>query len=80
MAEIWQKEKIFILYPKRRKALFERLKTVGAIKFLTGNHGSTNWVKAWIRNNGFVDKNYGITKNGLDLSNNLLNKMAKLGV
>lgn len=74
------KEKIFILYPKRRKALFERLKTVGAVKFLIGNHGSTNWVKAWLRNNGFVDKNYGITKNGLDLSNNLLNKMAKLGV
>ncbi len=74
------KDKVFILYPKRRKALFERLKTVGAIKFLIGNHGSTNWVKAWLRNNDFVDKNYEITKNGLDLSNNLLNKMAKLGV
>ncbi len=74
------KDKVFILYPKRRKALFERLKTVGAIKFLIGNHGSTNWVKSWLRNNGFVDKNYEITKNGLDLSNNLLNKMAKLGV
>jgi len=74
------KEKIFILYPKRKKALFERLKTVGAIKFLIGNHGSTNWVKSWLRNNGFVDKNYEITKNGLDLSNNLLNEMTKLGV
>jgi len=42
------KDKIFLFYPKRRKALFERLKTVGAIKFLIGNHGSTNWVKAWL--------------------------------
>ena len=74
------KDKIFLFYPKRRKTLFERLKTVGAIKFLIGNHGSTNWVKAWLRNNSFVDKNYEITKNGLNLSNNLLNEMAKLGV
>ncbi|PIP22035.1 MAG: hypothetical protein COX38_02840 [Candidatus Nealsonbacteria bacterium CG23_combo_of_CG06-09_8_20_14_all_39_25] len=74
------KDKIFLFYPKRRKALFERLKTVGAIKFLIGNHGSTNWVKAWLKNNSFVDKNYEITKNGLNLSNNLLNEMAKLRV
>ena len=74
------KDKIFLFYPKRRKALFERLKTVGAIKFLIGDHGSTNWVKAWLKNNSFVDKNYEITKNGLNLSNNLLNEMAKLRV
>ena len=74
------KDKIFLFYPKRRKALFERFKTVGAIKFLIGNHGSTNWVKAWLKNNSFVDKNYEITKNGLNLSNNLLNEMAKLRV
>ena len=74
------KDKIFLFYPKRRKALFERLKTVGAIKFLIEDRGSTNWVKVWLRSNGFVDKNYEITKNGLNLSNNLLNEMAKLGV
>ncbi len=73
-------DKLFTLYPKRRKALFERLKTVGAIKFLIEDRGSTNWVKVWLRSNGFVDKNYEITKNGLNLSNNLLNEMAKLGV
>ena len=74
------KDKIFLFYPKRRKALFERLKTVGAIKFLIEDRGSTNWVKVWLRSNGFVDKNYEITKNGLNLSNNLLNEMAKLRV
>jgi len=31
-------DKIFILYPKRRKNLFERLKTVETIKFLIENY------------------------------------------
>jgi len=69
------KDKIFILYPKRRKNLFERFKAVGAVRFLTENHSSTNWVKSWLKNNGFCDKNYQLTKLGLSLRDNLLNKM-----
>jgi len=65
------KDKIFILYPKRRKALLERLKTVGAVKFLIGNHQAPAWVKAWLKNNGFCDGNYQITNKGLRLGNEL---------
>lgn len=76
------KDKIFILYPKRRKRLFERLKTVSTVKFLIGGHKSTNWVKAWLRDNDFCDENYKITKNGLGLRGDLLNGMreAKMNV
>ncbi len=59
------KDKIFELYPRRRKDFFERFKKVGAVKFLGGNHQSTNWVKAWLRENGFADRNYKITEKGL---------------
>jgi len=74
------KDKIFILYPKRRKNLFERLKTVGAIKFLAGNHQPTSWVKSWLKNNGFCDKNYKITGSGLNVSNVILKEIQKAGV
>lgn len=67
------KDKIFVLYPKRRKAFFERLKTVGAIKFLIENHNPTNWVKLWLRGNNFCDENYQITTKGLEFRKNLLN-------
>ena len=50
---------------------------VGAVQFLAGDHKSPAWIKAWLRNNGFVNKNYKITRNGLNLSNNLLNELAK---
>lgn len=74
------KDKIFALYLKRRKILFERLKTVGATKFLVGNHEPTNWVKAWLRKNGFTDKNYKIIRKGAELRNCLLNEMENAGV
>jgi len=74
------KSKIFILYPKRRKMLFKRLKTVGAIKFLIGDHQPCSWIKAWLKNNGFSDKNYKITKEGLKLGNILLDEMKKVRV
>lgn len=66
------KDKLFILYPKRRKTFFERLKTVGATKFLLENHSSTNWVKALLRNYGFCDENYQLTNKGLKLRNELI--------
>ena len=65
-------DKLFILYSKRRKIFFERLKTVGAVKFLLENHGSTNWVKALLRNYGFCDRNYQLTTKGLKLRNELI--------
>jgi len=74
------KDKIFVLYPKRRKALFERLKTVGATKFLIENHESTSWVKAWFKDNGFCDKDYNLTRKGQKLSSFLLKEMKKMKV
>jgi AbrB family looped-hinge helix DNA binding protein len=74
------KDKIFALYPKRRKLFFERLKTVGAVKFLLGNHKSTNWVKSWLKNNGFCDGNYAITEKGLKLKNELIENLEKVYV
>ncbi len=71
------KGKVFILYPKRRTALFERLKTVGATKFLIGNHELTNWVKVWLKNNGFSDENYEITAKGLNFGKILLTEMGR---
>lgn len=61
------KDKLFALYPKRREKLFERLKTVGAVKYLIENHEPVSWVKTWFLKNGFIDKNYKFTKNGLKL-------------
>lgn len=71
------KDKIFILYPKRRKAFFERLKAVGAVKFLIENHKSTNWIKALLRKRGFCDKNYQLTDKGLKLRNELIANINK---
>ncbi len=61
------KGKLFALYPKRKEKLFERLRTVGAVKYLLGNHEPASWVKTWFLRNGFVDKNYKFTTNGLKL-------------
>lgn len=69
------KDKIFILYPQRRIKFLKRLKTVGAIKFLIENHKPTSWVKKWLKNNNFSDKNYRISKKGLKFSNFLLSAM-----
>jgi len=69
------KNKIFILYPKRRKILFERLKTVGAVRFFTEGHEPTGWIKAWLEENGFLDTEYKITKKGEVLGKDLKNAM-----
>lgn len=60
--------KLFALYPKRKEKLLERLKTVGAVKYLIGNHEPASWVKAWFFNNGFANKRYKLTRKGLELS------------
>ena len=74
------KDKIFVLYPKRKRALFERLKIVGATKFLIGDHEPTSWVKTWLKNNDFAAENYKITKKGLKLGNVLLKEINKVGI
>jgi hypothetical protein len=74
------KDKIFILYPKRRKALFERLKTVKTVKFLIENYSPTPGIKSWLRNNGFCDENYKITEKGLKLKNELIENLEKVRV
>lgn len=71
------KEKIFVFYPKRRMTLFERLKTVGATKFLIESHKATNWVKALLRDNGFCNKNYQLTNKGLKLRDELVANINK---
>ncbi|MDA2935629.1 hypothetical protein MYX06_00200 [Patescibacteria group bacterium AH-259-L05] len=73
------KEQIFILYPKRRKALFERLKTVGAVKFLVGDHKPASWIKAWLRDNGFCDRTYRITPDGAKLRSELISNINTTG-
>ncbi len=69
------KNKVFIFYPKRRAALFSRLATVGAVKYLTSNHSSTSWVKAWLKTNGLVDNKYTITRKGTKLRNDFIMHM-----
>jgi hypothetical protein len=71
-------DKIFILYPKRRKALFERLKTIRTVKFLIENYSLTPRIKSWLKDNGFCDENYKITKKGKKLSNELIANMNKV--
>lgn len=66
------KDKLFRLYPRRRKALFERLWTVGAVKFLTGEHVPTSWVKRWLLENNLVDELYKITRQGKTLRRSLM--------
>jgi hypothetical protein len=66
------RDKIFILYPKRRKALFQRLKTVKTVKFLIENYYPTSGIKSWLKSNGFCDENYKITEKGLKLKNDLI--------
>lgn len=65
--------KIFSLYPKRRRNLFERLRRVGAVRYLIEDRQPASWVKTWFLDNGLIDKNYNFTKKGLKLSNALKN-------
>jgi len=69
-----------VLYPKRRKLFFERLKTVGATKFLLGNHKSTSRVKSWLKSNGFCDENYEISEKGLKLKDGLIKNIENVFV
>lgn len=71
------KDKVFILYPKRRKIFFERLKIVRTTKFLIGNHEPAAWVKTWLKNTGLCDRNYKITESGLILKGDLLKAIQK---
>ena len=70
-------DRIFNLYPKRRKLFFERFKTVGAVRFLMVNHEPCSWVKAWLKNNGLADENYKITQKGLELKKILQSRSLK---
>jgi bifunctional DNA-binding transcriptional regulator/antitoxin component of YhaV-PrlF toxin-antitoxin module len=66
------KGKIFALYPKRRYLLFQRLQTVGTVKFLLGQeHEPNGRVKAWLRDNGFVNDTYQLTPKGKKLGASL---------
>jgi hypothetical protein len=38
------------------------------------------WVKSWLKNNGFCDRNYKITGRGLNVASVLLKELQKLGV
>lgn len=66
------KNKIFALYPKRRRRLFESLHKVGAVQFLLDqNHRSPVWIKTWLKENEFIDKDYKLTMKGKKLRNDL---------
>lgn len=64
------KSRIFIYYPKRRRALVERLKSVGAVKFILGKQDyCSSWVKVWLKNEGILNKEYQLTAKGLKIKN-----------
>lgn len=67
------KDKIFVLYPKRRRMLFERLQTVGAVKFLlTRNHEPAPWVRLWLKDNYFINEQSNLTQKGKKLRKELI--------
>lgn len=72
------KDKIFNLYPKRRKALFDRFLNVGGIRFLVGEQKhASSWVKTYLRDINILDKKYKPTIHGKKIRDDLLrlNKM-----
>lgn len=66
------KDKLFCLYPKRRRTLIKRLQTVGAVRFILGKQNyASAWVKAWLKNEDILNENYELTTKGLKIKNNL---------
>lgn len=67
-------KKVFKYYPKRRKALIERLSSTGAAKYILGRQNyTTGWVKAELKKSGILDTKYNLTKKGLKIKQALLN-------
>jgi bifunctional DNA-binding transcriptional regulator/antitoxin component of YhaV-PrlF toxin-antitoxin module len=70
------KNNIFALYPKRKRIFIERLNSVGCIKFLLGKQNyASSWVKAWLKNEGIINKKYQLTSKGRKVKNDLLDMM-----
>lgn len=56
-------DKIFKYYPKRRKKFIQRFLGVGAVKhFFDEKRKTPAWVKKWLKNEGFVNGKYELTK------------------
>ncbi|MEM5882838.1 MAG: hypothetical protein QXQ77_01180, partial [Candidatus Aenigmatarchaeota archaeon] len=60
--------RIFIYYPERRKKFIERFCRVGAVKFILGQQSyCSSWVKAWLKKEGILNKEYQLTPKGLKI-------------
>ncbi len=70
--------KLFSLYPERRRRFFKRLQRRGTVKFLIGNHKTSNNVKGWLKQYNFVDENYKLTGKGEELSKKLKEEIEKV--
>lgn len=69
--------KIFKYYPKRRKKFIERFFRIGAVKYILGQQNyCSSWVKAWLKNEKFLNENYKLTPKGLGIKSTLV-KMLK---
>jgi hypothetical protein len=72
---IWNK--IFVYYPERREKFIERFSKIGAVRFIIGEQNyCASWVKAWLKNNGILNKEYKLTAKGLKVKN-CLSRMIK---
>lgn len=58
--------KLFRLYPERRRRFFKRLQRASTVKFLIGDHKTSNSVKGWLKKHGFVDEDYELTPKGFN--------------
>lgn len=75
------KDKIFKYYPKRRKALIKKLNALGGVRFLLGKQDyASGWVKAWLKNEGFLNKKYQLSSKGKKIKNDLVSMMREVKV
>ncbi len=67
-------DKLFHLYPKRRKRTINRLLETGASKFILNPKRDTSaWVKRYLRKEKILDKNNKLTTRGKETQKNLNN-------
>lgn len=73
--------KIFKYYPKRRKKFVERFCNIGAVKFILGQQDHcSSWVKAWLKNECILNKNYEFTEKGKRIKDNLIDMINSVTV
>ncbi|MDY6788539.1 MAG: hypothetical protein SVV03_01105 [Candidatus Nanohaloarchaea archaeon] len=65
-------DRLFNLYPKRRRRTIKRLLDTGAARYILGRQQTTaGWVKARLNEEGILDNDYKLTKKGLKVRKTL---------